>query len=74
VPPAGGANLDVAVMLRIVRGNPTTEELAALIAIVASRGAAEPAPLPVRSLWARPVMRAALPHGHGAWRASSLPH
>jgi hypothetical protein len=61
-------------MLRIVRGNPTTEELAALIAIVASRSGAEPAPVPARSLWARLVLRTALPHGHGAWRASSLPH
>jgi hypothetical protein len=61
-------------LLRIVRGNPTAEELAALIAIVASRSAVEPAPVPVRSLWARPVLRTALPHGPGAWRASSLPH
>ena len=59
--------------LRVVRGNPTPEELAALVAVVATRGVAEPDPAPVRSLWARPVLRTALPHGHGAWRASSLP-
>jgi hypothetical protein len=58
--------------LRVVRGNPTPAELAALIAVVASRGGAEHAPAAVRSLWARPVLRTSLPHGRGAWRASSL--
>jgi len=60
-------------LLRVVRGNPTPEELAALVAVVATRGSAEPDPAPVRSLWARPVLRTALPHGPGAWRASTLP-
>ena len=60
-------------LLRVVRGNPTPEELAALIAVVASRGGAEPEPTPARSLWARPVLRTPLPTGPGAWRASSLP-
>jgi hypothetical protein len=60
-------------LLRIVRGNPTAEELAALIAVVASRGAVDPPPPPVRSLWSRPVLRQALTPGPGAWRASSFP-
>jgi hypothetical protein len=60
-------------LLRVVRGNPTPEELAALIAVVATRGGGEPAREPVRSLWARPSVRTALPHGPGAWRASALP-
>jgi len=60
-------------LLRVVRGNPTPEELAALVAVISTRGSAEPEPAPVRSLWARPVLRTALPHGPGAWRASSLP-
>jgi hypothetical protein len=74
VPAVGEASEGGIVKLQIVRGNPTTEELAALIAIVASRSTAAPPPAPVRSLWAQPVLRTALPHGPGAWRASSLPH
>jgi hypothetical protein len=60
-------------LLRVVRGNPTAEELAALIAVVATRGAAAPETPAPRSLWSHPVLRSALPHGSGAWRASSLP-
>jgi hypothetical protein len=61
-------------LLRVVRGNPTDEELAALLAVVAARGsAAAPEPAPVRPLWGRPVLRSALHPGPGAWRASTLP-
>jgi hypothetical protein len=60
-------------LLRVVRGNPTPEELAALVAVVASRGGPEPEPPPARSLWRRPVLRTALATGPGAWRASALP-
>ena len=60
-------------LLRVVRGNPTPEELAALIAVVSSRGAAVDEPAPVRSLWGRPSLRQPLHRGVGAWKASSLP-
>ena len=60
-------------LLRVVRGDPTSEELAALLAVVTARRSDEAAPEPVPSLWSRPVLRAALAHGSGAWRASSLP-
>jgi hypothetical protein len=61
-------------LLRVVRGNPTPEELAALIAVVTARGAGgEPEPAPVRPLWGRPILRAPLHAGPGAWRASALP-
>ena len=62
-------------LLRVVRGNPTPEELAALVAVVASRGgAAEPEPTPP-SLWASRAagLRRPLWPGRGAWRASGLP-
>ena len=62
-------------LLRVVRGNPTPEELAALVAVVASRSAApEPEPAPP-SRWASRArqLRRPLPHGPGAWRASGLP-
>ena len=62
-------------VLTVIRGEPTPEQLAALLAVVVARGssggaAAEPQ---ARSLWATPVLRGALAHGPGAWRASALP-
>lgn len=63
-------------LLTVVRGEPTPEQLAALIAVVSARAAgaaedtAEPAP---PSLWSRPQLRGPLTHGAGAWRASGLP-
>ncbi len=60
-------------LLQVVRGNPTPEQLAALIAVVASRSSAAPAPAPVASLWSRPALRGPLSPGPGAWRASALP-
>ena len=61
--------------LRVVRGNPDDVELAAIAAVVAGlAGAGSPtADEPSRSAWsdkARQVRRP-LPHGPGAWRASS---
>lgn len=63
-------------LLTVVRGEPTPEQLAALIAVVGARaaGGGADAPKPARSLWAAPVLRGALPAGPGAWRASGLPH
>ena len=62
-------------LLTVLRGEPTPEQLAALVAVVAARGTAadEPAaPLP-RPLWSVPVLRTPLSPGPGAWRASGLP-
>ncbi len=63
-------------VLRVVRGDASAEELAALVAVLAARsgGVAVPEPEPV-SLWrdkAAPV-RAPLMPGPGSWRASGLP-
>jgi hypothetical protein len=61
--------------LRVVRGEPTAEELAALVAVLAAR-AAVPAPAaPARSAWADPARRLGLTArpGPGAWRRSALP-
>ena len=63
-------------LLRVVRGAPTREELAAVVAVVAARSAAPAAPPAepaARPLWAVPVLRAPLAPGPGAWRASGLP-
>jgi hypothetical protein len=63
--------------LRVVRGEPTAEELAALLAVLAARSAAAGAatrPRP-RSAWADPAARLRVPlrPGPQAWRRSALP-
>ena len=61
-------------MIRVLRGEPTPEELAALVAVVSTRGAsAEPSALPEASQWADRslFLRRPLPHGPGGWRASA---
>ncbi|MFD1825564.1 MULTISPECIES: acyl-CoA carboxylase subunit epsilon [Mumia] len=62
-------------LLRVVKGDPTPEELAALIAVVAARGAAvAAAPAARRSAWGDPA-RATRPthtHGHDGWRRSAF--
>ena len=61
-------------LLRVVRGEPTAEELAALVAVVTAGAAVTaPAAAPPPSLWGRPVLRSPLHPGPGAWRASGLP-
>ena len=61
--------------LRLVRGDATPEELAAVVALLASRSGGEVVeepPVPP-SAWARPQLRAPLPPpGPGAWVASGL--
>ncbi len=63
-------------MLRVVRGDPTEEELAAItVAVLAlAPDPAEPAARP-SSRWNDPAdrMRRELDHGPGAWRASAWP-
>jgi hypothetical protein len=62
-------------VLRIVRGDASPEELAALAALVAAAGsggdAADPAP-PVRGRWNDPAhqVRRGWTHGPGGWRAA----
>ncbi|SDG57209.1 acyl-CoA carboxylase subunit epsilon [Pseudonocardia oroxyli] len=63
-------------LFRVVSGDPTPEELAALTVVLAAAasGGGEPAPKP-RSLWGHPSagVRRPLEVGPGAWRASVLP-
>jgi len=59
-------------LLRVVRGAPTAEELAALVAVVTARTAATRPETTPSSAWtdrARLVRRFPVP-GQGAWRAS----
>lgn len=63
-------------VLRVVRGEPTDEELAALVAVVSTLQAEEPSSdKPQRSAWSnrRVLVREPLAHGPGAWRASGFP-
>jgi hypothetical protein len=64
--------------LQITKGNPTPEELAALVTVLAARAAAAPAPAPDRqraSNWATYWRNARTPFhpGPGQWRASAHP-
>ena len=61
-------------LLRVVSPDATPEEIAALVAVVASLGGAEPPPAR-RPDWNRPARLVRTTHRHGpdAWRASSLP-
>ena len=72
-PPVGAADI------RVVAGQPTHEELAALaLALTARRAAAAREAVPARppaSAWAarRRLMRSPLVAGPGGWRRSGLP-
>jgi hypothetical protein len=63
-------------VLRVIRGDATPEEVAALLAVVMARAAAAPAARPRPSAaWNDHgrVMRAPVAPGPGAWRASAWP-
>lgn len=68
-------------MIRVVRGNPTAEELAAAVAVVQARAAAAAASVPEApsapaSAWsdpARTVPRGPLTPGGRAWQMSYWP-
>jgi Acyl-CoA carboxylase epsilon subunit len=57
-------------MLRVVRGEPTAEELAALTVVLAARAASATVAQRPRSAWADPAaqVRRPLSHGPDAWR------
>jgi hypothetical protein len=61
--------------LRIVRGNPTAEEIAALTAVVTATASAggDPPPPPQRGRWNDPAHqhRRPLRSGPGGWRAAA---
>src|SRR5215207_11086123 len=62
-------------LLRVVRGEPTAAELAALVAVLAGRSTAT-APAPrVRSAWSDPARRLGIAGraGPASWRRSALP-
>jgi hypothetical protein len=65
-------------LLRVVRGDATPEEVAALVAVLLARAAEAEAPGPARSVnndWSdrSRLLRRPLSPGPGAWRRSGLP-
>jgi len=65
-------------LLRVVRGDATPEEIAALVAVLLARSADAKAPGQARSVqssWAdrSRLLRRPLSPGPGAWRRSALP-
>ena len=72
---ASEASPATAPLLRVVGSDATPEEIAALVAVLASLGSGD-APAPRRTPeWQSPhrKVRRTLPHGPGGWRASGLP-
>ena len=60
-------------LLRVVKGDPTPEELAALVAVVAARASAAPRPAaPPRRRWTAPhlTLRRPITAGPDGWRGS----
>ncbi|MFB9251544.1 acyl-CoA carboxylase subunit epsilon [Sphaerisporangium melleum] len=62
--------------LKIMHGDATPEEVAALVIAVATRTSKASQAPRSRELWRNPAhqMRTVFPTGPGAWRASSRPH
>jgi hypothetical protein len=80
--PAAGGGEPATPALHVVRGNPTPEEIAAVVSVLAARSSAAGAGGPTEGGQAETAsgwndrsraLRAPLPHGPGAWRASALP-
>ena len=61
--------------LRVIRGDASPEEVAAVVAVLAALRAPAPAPARPRREWNAPrrMVRRPLAHGAGGWRASGLP-
>ncbi len=70
-----GPAADPRPLLRVVHGDATAEEVAALVAVLAGLGSDEPPAPRHRPEWQSPhrSVRQTLSHGPGGWRASGLP-
>jgi hypothetical protein len=62
-------------LLRVIRGEPTPEDLAALVAVLSARTGGVRPPAQTRSAWSDPaaLVRRPLVHGPRQWTRSSRP-
>ena len=62
-------------LLKVVNADATPEEIAALVAVLASLGSGEAAPPRRTPEWSahHRKVRVTYPHGHGGWRSSGMP-
>ncbi|GAC1381292.1 MAG: hypothetical protein NVSMB48_08990 [Marmoricola sp.] len=62
-------------LLRVLTPNTTAEEVAAIVAVLASLGGSAQAPRKPRSAWASPArqVRGSMAPGASGWRLSGLP-
>jgi hypothetical protein len=63
--------------IKVVRGNPTPEELAAVVALLSAAGRPDPGPAPRRvGAWVsrRRLLRTPHAYGPAGWLAPALPH
>jgi hypothetical protein len=62
-------------VLRVIKGDATPEEIAALVAVVAALGSDGAPPARRTPEWSahHRTVRRTLPHGPGGWRSSALP-
>ena len=62
-------------LLRVIKGDATPEEVAALVAVVAALGSGTEPPTRRTPEWSahHRKVRRTLPHGPGGWRSSALP-
>ena len=62
-------------LLRVINGDATPEEIAALVAVLSALGSTEAPPRPQRPAWSLPARGVRRTHraGAGGWRASGLP-
>jgi len=75
-PDAAEAKPEQRPLLKVIRGDASPEEVAALVAVVAALGSAPGEPAPRRTPeWSahHRKTRVSLPHGPGGWRSSALP-
>jgi hypothetical protein len=74
--PTGDSAEEPAPFLRVVAGDPTPDELAAVVAVLASLDGPAAAPARRTPEWNAPrrLHRALHAPGPGGWRASGLPH
>lgn len=63
-------------LLKVIRGDATEEEIAAIVAVLATMNRhQQPPPRRPTPEWSAPhrKVRVTLPHGPGGWRSSGLP-